>query len=166
VNRCRELDATDELCLWCRQEDQGEIARGKGVAMSLAATDPPHHRLEEQAGLLSVSVGKVEQILRHRRRVQRCSSRAGVRKGWFTPASHGRRTVTRPRELDRVGASFRKAGTRDYISVQPGLDQLKLLGPPREHPRRTWLGPEWQVLELLAALPDEAGVEAVWRALQ
>jgi hypothetical protein len=65
-----------------------------------------------------------------------------------------------------VGASFRKAGTRDYISVQPGLDQLKLLGPPREHPRRTWLGPEWQVLELLAALPDEAGVEAVWRALQ
>jgi hypothetical protein len=42
---------------------------------------------------------------------------------------------------------------------------VKLLGPPREHPRRSWLGPERQLLELLAALPDEAGVEAVWRAL-
>ena len=37
--------------------------------------------------------------------------------------------------------------------------------PPREHPRRSWLGPEWQALELLASLPDDAGVEAVWRAL-
>jgi hypothetical protein len=37
--------------------------------------------------------------------------------------------------------------------------------PPREHPRRWWLGPEWRLLELLAALPDAAGVEAVWRAL-
>jgi hypothetical protein len=66
--------------------------------------------------------------------------------------------------LDRVGASFAKAGTADYISVQLGLEDVKLLGP-REHPRRSWLGPEWQVLELLAELPDDAGVEAVWREL-
>ena len=68
-------------------------------------------------------------------------------------------------ELDRVGASFRKAGAAGYISVQLGLDEVKLLGPPREHPRRSWLGPEWQALELLAALPDDAGTAAVWRAL-
>ena len=68
-------------------------------------------------------------------------------------------------ELDRVGASFAKAGARDYVSVQLGVDEVKLLGPPREHPRRSWLRPEWQVLELLAALPDDAGVQAVWRTL-
>jgi len=68
-------------------------------------------------------------------------------------------------ELDRVGASHRKAGTRDYISVQLGVQEVKLLGPPREHPRRSWLGPEWRALEALAALPDGAGVRAVWRAL-
>ena len=68
-------------------------------------------------------------------------------------------------ELDRLGASFRKAGPADYISVQLGLEEVKLLGPPREHPRRSWLGPEWQLLELLAVLPDDAGVQAVWRAL-
>ncbi len=69
-------------------------------------------------------------------------------------------------ELDRVGASFGKAGTRDYVCVQLGVDEVKLLGPPREHPRRSWLGPDWQFLELLAALPDDAGVQAVWRALE
>jgi hypothetical protein len=68
-------------------------------------------------------------------------------------------------ELDRVGASFRKAGTHDYISVQLGVDEVKLLGPPREHPRRSWLGSEWRAVELLAGLPDDGGVEAVWRAL-
>jgi hypothetical protein len=68
-------------------------------------------------------------------------------------------------ELDRVGASFRKAGAAGYISVQARVDDVKLLGPPREHPRRSWLGPEWQLLEVLAALPDDAGVQAVWRAL-
>jgi hypothetical protein len=68
-------------------------------------------------------------------------------------------------ELDRVGASFRKAGVRDYISVQLGIDEVKLLGPPREHPRRSWLGPE-QALELLRALPDDAGVEAIWRTFR
>ena len=37
-------------------------------------------------------------------------------------------------ELDRLSASFAKAGTRDYISVQAGVEEVKLLGPPREHP--------------------------------
>jgi hypothetical protein len=69
-------------------------------------------------------------------------------------------------ELDRVGASFPKAGAAGYISVQLGREEVKLLGPPREHPRRSWLGPEWRALELLADLPDDAGTEAVWRALQ
>ena len=45
-------------------------------------------------------------------------------------------------ELDRVGASFRKAGAAGYISIQLGLEEVKLLGPPREHPRRSWLGPQ------------------------
>ena len=69
-------------------------------------------------------------------------------------------------ELDRLGVSFRKAGAANYISVQLGLEEVKLLAPPREHPRRSWLGPEWQALEALAAPPDDAGVEAVWRALE
>ena len=68
-------------------------------------------------------------------------------------------------ELDHVGASFAKAGTRDYISVQLCDGEVKLLGLLREHPRRSWLGPEWQLLELLAAMPDDAGVQAVWRTL-
>src|SRR5579859_6742386 len=47
-------------------------------------------------------------------------------------------------QLDRVGASFRKAGAAGYIiSVQLGLDEVKLLGPPREHARRSWVGPQW-----------------------
>ena len=69
-------------------------------------------------------------------------------------------------ELDRVGASFRKAGTANYISVQLGMDDVKLLGPPREYPRRSWLGPEWRILELLDTLPADAGTEAVWRLLE
>lgn len=68
-------------------------------------------------------------------------------------------------ELDRVGASFAKAGAANYITVQRGIDEVKLLGPPREHPRRYWLGPEWQAVELLRGLPDGVGVDGVWRAL-
>ena len=68
-------------------------------------------------------------------------------------------------ELDRVGASYRKAGPANSIYVLLGVDEVKLLGPPREHPRRSWLVPEWQALELLRALPDGAGVDAVWRVL-
>ena len=69
-------------------------------------------------------------------------------------------------ELDRIGASFRKASAAGYVSVQLGLEEVKLLGPARERPRRSWLGPEWQALELLAELPDDAGTAAVWRALE
>ena len=68
-------------------------------------------------------------------------------------------------ELDRVGASLRKAGAADYISVTEDTDAVRLVGPPREHPRRYWTGPAWQLLELLATLPDDACVQAVWRAL-
>jgi hypothetical protein len=68
-------------------------------------------------------------------------------------------------ELDRLGASFRKAGTANYVSATFRSDGVKLNGPPRDRPRRSWLGPEWQALELLAALPADAGAEAVWRAL-
>jgi hypothetical protein len=35
----------------------------------------------------------------------------------------------------------------------------------RRHPRRYWTGPAWQLRELLASLPDDVGVQAVWRAL-
>ena len=68
-------------------------------------------------------------------------------------------------ELNRLGASFRKAGAANYVSATFCSDGVKLNGPPRDRPRRSWLGPEWQALELLAGLPDEVGVEAVWRAL-
>jgi hypothetical protein len=68
-------------------------------------------------------------------------------------------------ELDRAGASSRRAGAGTFISVTLRADGVRLTGPPWEHPRRSWLGPEWQALELLAALPDGAGVQAVWRAL-
>jgi hypothetical protein len=74
-------------------------------------------------------------------------------------------TATLRTELDRVGASLRKASAGTYISVMLRSDGVKLKGPPFEEPHRSWLGPEWQALELLAALPDDAGVEAVWRAL-
>jgi hypothetical protein len=59
-------------------------------------------------------------------------------------------------ELDRVGASFRKAGAADYITVSEDEDAVRLAGPPREHPRRCWKGPSWQLLEVLAA-SDRAG---------
>jgi hypothetical protein len=68
-------------------------------------------------------------------------------------------------ELDRVGASYSKAGAAGYIATVFRSDGVKLNGPAHEHPRRSWLGPEWQLLELLAALPDDAGVQAVWRVL-
>lgn len=68
-------------------------------------------------------------------------------------------------ELDRVGASFSKAGAANYITITEDETFVKLVGPPEEQPRRSWKGPRWQLLELLAALPDEAGVRAVWRTL-
>jgi hypothetical protein len=68
-------------------------------------------------------------------------------------------------ELDRVGASFSKAGAAGFVSVQLGVDEIKLLGPPREHPRRTWLGSEWAAMEALSLLPDDVGPAAVRRAL-
>jgi hypothetical protein len=68
-------------------------------------------------------------------------------------------------ELHRVGASYSKAGAANCVSLMFRSDGVKVNGPPREHRRRSWLGPEWQLLELLAALPDDAGTEGVWRAL-
>src|SRR5262245_62615105 len=41
VGRCRELGASDELCVGGRQVDQGEIAGRKRVATFLVTTDPP-----------------------------------------------------------------------------------------------------------------------------
>jgi hypothetical protein len=67
--------------------------------------------------------------------------------------------------LDRAGASSRKAGAADCITVTEDTDAVRLVGPPREHPRRYWKGTTRQLLELLATLPDDAGVQAVWRAL-
>ena len=66
-------------------------------------------------------------------------------------------------ELDRVGASFRKAGAADYVNVSEDEDAVRLTGPAREHPRAGWTGPVWQLPELLAGLPDDAGVQAVCR---
>jgi len=86
------------------------------------------------------------------------------------PASRGEPSVCpitafSPNRSTGVGSSFRKAGAANYVSAALRSDGVKLLGPPRDRPRRSWLGPEWQALELLAGLPDDAGAEAVWRAL-
>lgn len=70
-----------------------------------------------------------------------------------------------PDQLDCLGASFRKAGAVDYISLSELGETVRLLGPPRERPRRLWEGPAWQALELLASLPNNAGVTAIWRAI-
>ena len=70
-----------------------------------------------------------------------------------------------PEPLHRVAVTFRKAGAANYVSATFRTDGVKLSGPPRDRPRRSWLGPEWRALELLAALPAYAGAEAVWRAL-
>ena len=68
-------------------------------------------------------------------------------------------------ELDRIGASFAKAGAADYITATEDQDAVRLVGPAREHPRRYWKGRTWQLLELLSAVPDDAGVQAVWRVV-
>ena len=74
--------------------------------------------------------------------------------------------ITRLRaEVDRVGASFRKAGAGRYVSLADFGQSVSLTAPSREEPRRSWRGRHSQALELLSALPDDAGVEAVWRAL-
>jgi hypothetical protein len=69
MDRCRELGATDELCLGGRQIDQGEVAGGKRVTVSLIAIESPHIRPEKCGRLSSVSLGEVEQIVRHPRTV-------------------------------------------------------------------------------------------------
>jgi hypothetical protein len=43
-------------------------------------------------------------------------------------------------ELDRVGATFRKVGSADYMTVTEDQDAVRLVGQPREHPRRYWKG--------------------------
>lgn len=68
-------------------------------------------------------------------------------------------------ELERVGASFRKAGVANYISLTDFGQSVSLSGPPRQDPRPSWRGPHSQAVELLAPLPDDAGVAAVWQAL-
>jgi hypothetical protein len=68
-------------------------------------------------------------------------------------------------ELDRVGARCRKAGAPDYITVTEDTYAVRLVGPPRKHPRRYWKGPTWQLLELLATCRTTPGFQAVWRAL-
>jgi hypothetical protein len=74
--------------------------------------------------------------------------------------------VTRLRaELDRVGASRATAGAAHYIGVWDDSDTVLLLGPPRTLPI-SWDGPAEGALDLLAAVPDNAGVEAAWAALR
>jgi hypothetical protein len=69
-------------------------------------------------------------------------------------------------ELDRVGVTYQKAGAADFIWATDFGEFVSLLGPPREHPRRSWRGPEGKLLSLLAPLPDDAGGDAVWTALR
>ena len=67
-------------------------------------------------------------------------------------------------EIDRVGASFAKAGAaRHVVAIELG-DEAWLLGPPSEHPRVTWRGATFDALAALAKVPDDAGPDAVWAA--
>jgi hypothetical protein len=68
-------------------------------------------------------------------------------------------------QLDRVGVSFSKAGAAHYVWALDLGEFVDLLGPPRIQPRPHWRGSEREALALLAPLPDDAGPEAVWRAL-
>src|SRR5262249_19051822 len=111
VNRCREFGATDELCLGGRQVDQGEITWGKSVAMSLVATDPPCLRLEKHTDLLSISVGEVEQIMRHAPRLPTHSS--GDRGNRWSGITTTQQSVTRRRAGPGSGVSpEREPGVR------------------------------------------------------
>jgi hypothetical protein len=74
-----------------------------------------------------------------------------------SPACH----IARSRELDRVGASSRKAGAADYIDVEDDKNTVRLVGPPQQHPRRHWTDQRWQLFGALVTLPDDAGVKAV-----
>lgn len=68
-------------------------------------------------------------------------------------------------ELERRGATFRK-GRAGYISMTDFGHSVALSGPTHEEPRRWWRGTAAAALELLASLPDEADLDAVWRALR
>jgi hypothetical protein len=68
-------------------------------------------------------------------------------------------------ELDRLRASRATAGAAHYIGVWDDSDTVLLLGPPRILPI-SWEGPAERALDLLAAVPDNAGVEATWTALR
>jgi hypothetical protein len=101
MDRCRELDAADELCLRGRQVDQGEIAGGKRVAMSLFAIDRPHLRPEKRSRPLSVSLGEVEQIMRHLRTVPWVfEASEGAGQSSKVPTRHSTRR-SQPGDLDR-----------------------------------------------------------------
>jgi len=65
-------------------------------------------------------------------------------------------------EIDRVGMSHTKVGHRDDLLVIDLGDYVKIIGPPRETPRRGWQGTEQAALGLLATLSDDAGIEAFW----
>jgi len=42
---------------------------------------------------------------------------------------------------------------------------IALSGPTYEEPRRLWRGRSADALELLARLPDDTDLDAIWRAL-
>lgn len=66
-------------------------------------------------------------------------------------------------ELGRVGISIAAAGyASGVLAIDLGDDEIRILGPPSETPRRSWDCTEAELLELLAQLPDGAGVDAFW----
>jgi hypothetical protein len=68
-------------------------------------------------------------------------------------------------ELHRVGASSRKAGAANCITVTEDDEFVSLVGLGKGQPHRYWRGRRWQLLDLLAALPEDAGIPSVWWAL-
>lgn len=45
------------------------------------------------------------------------------------------------------------------------LDEVVVLGPPSERPRREWHGEQADLIDLLGRLEDGAGVDAFWTLL-
>jgi hypothetical protein len=76
----------------------------------------------------------------------------------------GSPTIALRAELERRGAAFRK-GRPGYISMTDYGQSVALSGPGHEQPRRWWRGTATAALDLVAPLPDEADLNAIWRAL-
>jgi hypothetical protein len=67
-------------------------------------------------------------------------------------------------ELERIGASYGRAGPARYIALHDAGDEVWLRGPPASGLH--WQGAAGDALEHLSMIDDGAGPDAAWAALQ